>query len=50
MNFVRFAASRTRNTDMIDNPSLMRALGEEEILKLAREHFNSIIKTLRRSN
>jgi hypothetical protein len=50
MNFVRFAASRTRNTDMIDNPSLVRGLDEEEILKLAREHFSSIMKTLKRSN
>lgn len=50
MNFVRFAASRTRNTDMIDNPSLVYQLGEEEILKLAREHFNAIIKTLKRTN
>lgn len=47
MNFIRFAANRTSNLEIIDNPNLLSNLTEAVLKKLSKYHFNSVLRSMK---
>ncbi|HEY1406372.1 MAG TPA: hypothetical protein VF857_07170 [Spirochaetota bacterium] len=47
LNYLRFVAQETGNKKIIDDPSLIRTLPEQEILRLTKLHFNSLKRILK---
>ncbi len=47
LNFIKYVASVTGKSEYIDNPSEIKHLTAPELEKLAKNHFYSVIKTLK---
>ncbi len=47
MNIVRFIANKTGKSGFIDEPSDLKLQNINDIKRMAREHFNSIVKTIK---
>lgn len=47
MNYIRFIANRRGQLEIIDNPSLLKNISVSEITALTKEHFNSLIKSIK---
>jgi hypothetical protein len=47
MNIVRFIANKTSKAGLVDEPSDVKLININDIKRMAREHFNSIIKTIK---
>jgi hypothetical protein len=47
MNIVRFIANKTGKAGLIDEPSDLKLLNINDIRRIAKDHFNSIIKTIK---
>lgn len=47
MNYIRFIANRKNRFELIDNPSLIKHMNISEIVKLSKEHFYALIKSIK---
>jgi hypothetical protein len=47
MNIVRFIANKTGKPGLVDEPSDVKLLGINDLRRLAKEHFTSIIKSIK---
>jgi hypothetical protein len=47
LNYLRFIAQETSNKKIIDDPSLIKTLSDQEIIRLTKLHFLSIKKVLK---
>ncbi|MFH0976088.1 MAG: hypothetical protein V1874_09940 [Spirochaetota bacterium] len=46
-NIIRFIANKTAKPGLVDDPSDLRLLGINEVKRLTREHFNSIMRNVK---
>jgi hypothetical protein len=47
MNIIRYIARETRKQNLTDNPSMIKYLPSEDLVRLSRDRFNNVLRSLR---